>query len=357
LCPADSKTIDEVDTLNARYSTLSPQDVKMRGTDHEFALDILIGLSKKRKSIPCRYIYDKEGNELFRQITEIPEYYLTTCEYDIFQACKDDIVESIDKDRFNVVELGAGDGKKTRVLLEHFLERGVDITYIPIDISEAAMKNLINQFTKDPIDVTIEGIVAEYSEGLKWLSQADGERNLVLFLGSNIGNAHENEAQAFLHKLRGVLNPGDYLLIGFDLKKDIEILNKAYNDSENITAQFHLNLLRRINHELGGNFNPDQFKYYGSYNVLSGAIESYLVSLNDQTVHVDVLNQSFSFKEWEPVHTEYSFKYSESDVTKLAEKTGFEIIQNYTDSKKYFLDSPWRVKKNATEKFKRTKFL
>ncbi len=242
-----------------------------------------------------------------------------------------------------MIELGAGDGKKAKVLLKHFLETGMDVTYIPIDISEAAMKNLINKFTKDPIDITIEGIVAEYSEGLKWLSQAEGERNLVLFLGSNIGNAHENEARAFLHELRGVLNPGDYLLIGFDLKKDIDTLNKAYNDSENITAQFHLNLLRRINRELGGNFNPDQFEYYGRYNVLTGAIESYLVSLKDHTVYIDTPNRSFSFKKWEPIHTEYSFKYTDSDITKLAEETGFEITSNYTDSSKYFLDSLWRV--------------
>jgi uncharacterized SAM-dependent methyltransferase len=197
--------------------------------------------------------------------------------------------------------LGAGDGKKTQVLLKHFSERGVDITYIAIDINETAMKNLINQFTKDPIDITINGIVAEYSEGLKWLSQKDKEQNLILFLGSNIENAHKNEARAFLHKLWSTLDPGDYLLIAFDLKKDIDTLNKAYNDSEKITAQFHLNLLRRINRELGGNFNSDQFKY------------------------------------------------KDSDVTKLAEETGFEIVQNYTDSKKYFLDSLWRMKKDATD--------
>jgi len=333
--------------LKTGYKILSPQDIKTRGTYLDFASDILIGLSRDKKSIPCRHIYDREGDKLFRRITELPEYYLTRCEYDIFQQHKDNIVKSIDKDRFNVIELGAGDGKKAKVLLKHFLETGMDVTYIPIDISEAAMKNLINKFTEDPIDITIKGIVAEYSEGLKWLSQAEGERNLVLFLGSNIGNAHENEARTFLHKLRGVLNPGDYLLIGFDLKKDIDTLNKAYNDSENITAQFHLNLLRRINRELGGNFNPDQFKYYGRYNVLTGAIESYLVSLKDHTVYIDMPNRSFSFEKWEPIHTEYSFKYTYSDITKLAEETGFEITSNYTDSRKYFLDSLWRVNKGT----------
>jgi uncharacterized SAM-dependent methyltransferase len=149
----------------------------------------------------------------------------------------------------------------------------------------------------------------------------------------------------FLDSLWNALNNGDYLLIGFDLKKNIEQLLRAYNDTQGITAQFNLNLLRRINRELKGNFDLDCFKYYSTYNVSSGAIESYLISCEKQVVHVETLNHSFSFEAWEPVHTEWSHKYLQSDIALLAKETGFEIIDQLFDSRHYFVDSIWQVRK------------
>lgn len=331
--------------MSFKYKILDPQDVHASESHQAFALDVLLGLSHSPKSLPCKYFYDDAGNTLFQKITELPEYYLTKCEFEIFSNHKQDIVDTIGVNRFNLVELGAGDGRKTKVLIKHFIKKGLDFRYIPIDICEAAVKELVDGFDTFAPKLKMEGLVADYFDGLKWLSNANEQRNVVLFLGSNIGNFSHTEARVFLYSLWNSLNHNDYLLIGFDLKKDIQKLERAYNDAKGITAQFNLNLLRRINRELGGNFDLDQFQYYSSYNVFTGAIESYLVSCKEQTVHIDAVNQSFAFEAWEPVHTEYSHKYLMSEIELLAEETGFKIIQDLHDSKGHFTDSLWQVSK------------
>jgi L-histidine N-alpha-methyltransferase len=332
--------------MTVQCKALQPHDVQAAKSHQEFALDVLLGLSRSPKALPSKYFYDAEGNRLFQKIMELPEYYLTECEFEIFQNHKDRIGELIGSGRFNLVELGAGDGQKTRVLIDHFLERGLDFRYIPIDICEEALKELLQELQEYSPPLHIEGLVSEYFVGLKWLSNQIHDKNVVLFLGSNIGNFSHSEARVFLYSLWNALNDEDYVLIGFDLKKDIHRLTVAYNDSQGITAAFNLNLLRRINRELGGNFDLDQFRYYSAYNVYSGAVESFLISLREQTVYVETLNQSFSFEAWEPVHTEYSHKYLVSDIVELAEETGYEIIEQSYDSKRYFVDSLWQVRKN-----------
>ena len=331
--------------MTVQYKVLQPHDFQVSKSHEEFALDVLLGLSRSPKAISSKYVYDAEGDRLFQQIMELPEYYLTQCEFEIFQSYKDKIVDLMGTDRLNLVELGAGDGKKTKVLLEHFIKRRMDFRYVPIDISEAAVHGLIVGLNHYSQHLEIEGLVAEYFEGLKWLSTLNNGHNFVLFLGSSIGNFSHSEARVFLYSLWNALNDGDHILIGFDLKKDIQLLTRAYNDSQGVTAQFNLNLLRRINRELGADFDLDQFQYYSSYNVFSGAMESYLVSRKEQIVHIETLNQSFAFESWEPLHTEYSHKFLESDITMLAEETGFEIIHKFSDSRQYFIDSLWQVKK------------
>ena len=331
--------------MAVQYKVLQPHDVQASGLNRGFALDVLVGLSKSAKSISSKYLYDAEGNRLFQQITTLPEYYLTQCEFEILHNHKQEIAELIGGSRFNLVELGAGDGQKTKVLLEHFLKIGLDFRYVPIDICEAAVQGLIGGLDQYSSQLQIEGLVAEYFDGLKWLSNMNEQRNVVLFLGSNIGNFSHSEARVFLYSLWNALKDGDSILIGFDLKKDIQQLERAYNDSQGITAQFNLNLLRRINRELGGNFNIDQFQYYSRYNVISGAMESYLVSCKKQVVYIETLNQLFCFKAWEPVHTEYSHKFLESDIALLAEETGFKIVSQLSDSRQYFIDSLWQVGK------------
>ena len=275
----------------------------------------------------------------------LPEYYPTQCEFEILRDYKDQIVDMIYDNQTNIVELGAGDGQKTEILLEYLIEKELDFEYIPIDISESAIQGLVGGLKQSYPDMKIEGLVAEYFEGLRWLSSKNHGHNVVLFLGSNIVNFSHSEARVFLFSLWNALNNGDIILIGFDLKKDIQVLAKAYNDSQGITAQFNMNLLNRINKELGGNFKPDCFQYHNTYNVFTGAMESYLVSREEQTVCIEALNQSFTFQSWEPLHTEYSHKYLLSEIAALAEETGFNILHQFSDSRQYFIDSLWQVVK------------
>ena len=335
--------------MNGNYRILSPSDLEdVADEKRSFALDVLVGLSEIPKRLSSRYFYDDRGSELFQKIMDLPEYYLTNCEFEILNTQVEIIADLVKTHNFNLVELGAGDGRKTSILLEYFMKRKYKFRYVPIDISEGAMKILIRNMNEKFPRLKCEGIVAEYFNGLKWLNKLGGGRNVVLFLGSNLGNFNKPQSRVFLRNLWNTLNDGDYLITGFDLKKDINLMRRAYNDKKGITRAFNLNLLSRINRELGANFDLDKFQHYSNYDVFTGAMESYLVSLEKQTVFIRELGQTFDFEPWEPIHTEYSYKYLESDIVELAEATGYSIVQQLYDSKHYFVDSVWRVHKIET---------
>jgi L-histidine Nalpha-methyltransferase len=329
------------------YRVLSAEALgELLDPTREFALDVLVGLSEIPKRLPSKYFYDDAGSGYFQQIMELEEYYPTRCETEILTAHAGDFLESIGDQPLNLVDLGAGDGKKTMILLRRLAERGAPFTYVPIDISEAAMQSVVSSVRAKLPGVDVAGLVCDYASGIAWLgAQPSERRNLVLFLGSNIGNFDRARARAFLRQIWNALAHGDLLLAGFDMKKDIEVLLDAYNDSRGVTAAFNLNLLVRINRELGGEFDPEAFRHFGTYDVFSGAMKSYLVSLEAQSVHIEALSQSFSFEPWEPIHTEYSYKYLDSDVEQLAADTGFSIQRQYRDRQRYFLDALWRVEK------------
>jgi dimethylhistidine N-methyltransferase len=332
--------------MSKSYKILSQMDLNETVTPNRiFALDVLNGLSETPRRLSSKYFYDNRGSRLFQKIMELPEYYLTRCEFEILENQKEIFSTLLSDSAFNMVELGAGDGVKTSILIDYFLNRNFQFQYVPIDISEAAMKSLIDSMSQKFPGLKANGIVAEYFDALKWLSNITRQRNLVLFLGSNLGNFSKPHSRVFLRGLWNTLNDGDFVLIGFDLKKDIDLMLKAYNDSRGITAEFNLNLLRRINRELGGNFDIASFRFYASYNVFSGAIESYLVSQKEQAVFIKQLGQSFEFEAWEPIHTEYSYKFLESDIEDLAANTGYRIERQLFDSQRYFVDSIWRVEK------------
>ncbi|MBS3819038.1 L-histidine N(alpha)-methyltransferase [bacterium] len=332
--------------MSANYRVLKDKDLeKAISPEHTFSSDVLVGLSKNIKRIPSYYFYDRKGSQLFQKIMDLPEYYLTPCEFEILRTKKEEFSRLMKGEPFNLVELGAGDGRKTSILIDHFLKRGLQFKYVPIDISESAMEGLTRFLGKEFPHLEVEGIVAEYFDGIKWLNHLNYRKNLVLFLGSSLGNFDKIQSRVFLHNLWNSLQNGDYVVMGFDLKKEINLMLKAYNDSQGLTSEFNLNLLRRINRELGGNFDLNKFRHYSSYDVFTGAMESYLVSLEKQTVFLETIGQSFTFEEWEPIHTEYSYKYLESDIISLARETGFGIEKQLYDSKKYFVDSIWRVEK------------
>ncbi len=332
-------------TVNKLRILTSEDSTRRFGEREEFALDILVGLSDTNKKIPSKYLYDDEGSRLFSEIMNLDEYYPSECERESLELNKDTIGKIFGREPFNLVEFGSGDGRKTRVLLDHFLKNNIDFHYVPIDISQSAMIDLMERIENHFPSLQIDAIVAEYFDGIKWLNNRSDRRNVVMFLGSNIGNFSHAEARVFLRNVWSCLNAGDYLLTGFDLKKDIDMLLCAYNDSKGVTAKFNLNILERINRELGGEFDISMFRHFGTYDVFSGAMESYLVSLVDQEVFIEEIGRSFHFSEWEPIHTEYSYKYLISDIDQLASETGFEVIEHLYDSRKYFVDSIWKVKK------------
>jgi len=307
----------------------------------QFARDVLKGLSQPCKSIPCKYIYDERGSELFCKIMELPEYYLTDCEKNSLNAHKGSISDTIGHGHSNLIELGAGDGMKTKILIRHLLKHGHDFHYYPIDISESAVVNLAQCLNREYPGLKIRGLVTDYFKGLTWLSQQNNAKNVVLFLGSNIGNLSPREAMDFLKHLRRSINKGDYILIGFDLKKDIDTMVGAYNDAQGITEQFITNILLRINRELGGEFDPGCFRFVSNWDDLSGAIKSYLVSTCDQNVHIRGLNTFFTFDEGEAVHAESSYKFTTGQCSVMAEEAGFSIVDNYFDDRSYFVDSLW----------------
>ncbi len=314
-------------------------------SDHAaFALDVLTGLSERPKRLSSRWFYDDRGSELFEQIMAAEEYYPTDLERSIFTDQGAAIAAHFAGQELDVVDLGAGDGSKTFLLLEHLAAAGVTTRYVPVDISEGAMRSLYRKVAERLPGQQVAGIVGDYVSALRHLHGQDERQRLVLFLGSNIGNFDKPRARAFLRRIWTGLRPGDHTLIGFDLKKDIEALLAAYNDRDGITAAFNLNLLQRINRELGGHFDLSQWRHYGTYNVFSGAMESYIVSRVKQDVRIDALRSTFSFNPWEPIHTEYSYKYLDSDIDGLAAFTGFDIVGRFADPKGWFCDALWRVR-------------
>lgn len=329
--------------MTQTYRILKPGSQNPEASRQQFLRDVEQGLSQTPKAIPSRYFYDEKGSKLFEQIMELPEYYLTSAEYEILEHNHRRLAELVNHTTFNLVELGAGDGRKTKVLLEHFQSEKIDFKYIPIDISEGAMTALQKEVAACCHDLEMLGVVGEYFQGLNWVEKHMGGPSLVLFLGSNIGNFRPGKAKIFLRRLHEVLQPGDFVLMGFDLKKDTGRLNAAYNDEQGITAQFNLNLLTRINRELGGDFDLENWEFYGWYNPLSGAVESSLLSRKRQHVRIGACEGVFEFDAWEAIHTEYSFKYSEAEIEKMAANAGFTVVEHYHDKGQTFVDSLWSV--------------
>jgi L-histidine N-alpha-methyltransferase len=329
------------------YRILKPEDLAAAHGLRAFALDVLNGLSETPKRLSSRWIYDDEGSRLFSQICELDEYYPTRTEAEILRCHTGEILESAGTHDLDIVDLGAGDGRKTNIVLQAAIKQLEGIHYVPIDISEASMSSLVINTRAQFPGLQVAGIVAEYFDGLHWLSNSNDRRKLVLFLGSNIGNFNRVQARVFLRQLWEALNDGDQVLIGFDMKKSIELLLAAYNDKQGVTAAFNKNLLKRINRELGGNFDLTAYRHFATYDVFSGAMESYIVSLEQQTVVIRELQSTFEFSEWEPIHTEYSYKYRLSDIDELALDTGFGIVDQYHDAKGWFTNSLWQVEKPA----------
>ena len=306
-----------------------------------FALDIERGLSLNNKAISSKYFYDDIGSNIFRKITKHPDYYLTKNEIEILDKVKLKLPNIIKLKEIDIIELGPGDGSKSKIIIEGFLKNNYIVNYYPIDISKKALQ-LLKITIKENTRLHINGIVSEYFDGLEYVKNISKNKQLVLFLGSNIGNFEKSKSIKFMKSIRNKIKKGSYVFIGFDLKKNPKKLNKAYNDSSNLTKKFNLNLLQRINNDLQANFNLKKFIHYGAYNPLLGAMESFLISTEKQNIHIKKINKTFYFEVYEPIHLEYSFKYSIKDIEKLAIKSNFIVKKHYKNKDKGFVDSLWK---------------
>lgn len=309
----------------------------------DFANDTIRGLEASPKRLFSKYFYDKKGDKLFQDIMAMPEYYLTNCEFEIFETQKAEILEFANHSDFDLIELGAGDGTKTKVLLEYLVSQDAGFQYLPIDISQNALDGLESDLNVTMPQVKVEPHQGDYFGVLKSLKNIGSRRKMVLFLGSNIGNFTKEEASQFLTEMNASLSPGDMFLIGSDLKKDPSIIQLAYDDPAGITAAFNLNLLERMNRELGADFDLNAFKHWETYNPTTGETKSHIISKKEQRVNFSCLDRSFNFDAWEAIWVELSQKYNLQELENLAENSGFEVVQNFMDKKNYFCDTLWRV--------------
>ncbi|MEM6297477.1 MAG: L-histidine N(alpha)-methyltransferase [Bacteroidota bacterium] len=317
----------------------------MTATDN-FAREVLRGLTSYPKKLPSKLLYDERGSQLFQQIMQLPEYYPTDCETEIFNEQAESIVKSMSEgaERIQLIELGAGDGSKTRLLLSEFVRQGVPVIYRPIDISAEANRSLVETLQPDFPDVEIAPITGEYFEAMSSVASKAGTRRVALFLGSNIGNFTPETTKGFLSQFRENLSEGDLALIGFDLRKDPQTILNAYNDSQGVTAAFNFNVLERINKALGANFELDNFLFWPLYDPEAGAVRSYLVSKSRQVIHLKTLNQKIKFAPYESIHTETSRKYSLRQIEGFAEQHDFQKKEVFYDRRDYFADVLWRVR-------------
>jgi len=302
----------------------------------QFAADVQEGLDKKQRTLPSKYFYDKIGDELFVKIMHSDEYYLTKAEFEIFSQQTKELFEAFGADdiTFDLIELGAGDGTKTIELLRSIPTE--QFVYKPVDISANALNKLEKRVKSEVPGIQVSPLEADYFQALRSIH---GERKkVVLFLGSNLGNMQDEDASTFMKELGNNLAKGDMVLLGLDLKKPSDIVLPAYNDSSGYTKDFNLNLLHRINVELGANFNLEFWEHAPEYDAVNGMAKSYLKSTVEQSVSIPSIGKSYDFKEGEVIHTEISRKYDEQVLENVLTGTSLKITRFFYDSKEYFTD-------------------
>ena len=329
-----------------RDRSMQSEKDDIKSTHQEFASHVRKGLCQSfgQKWIDPKFFYDEKGSYLFDQICLQREYYITRMETEILERHSKDIVSDLKSASASMIEFGNGSSVKTRIILKHFFYQGVDVMYFPIDISQTALISSIRNLSLEFRILDIIGISSEYLVGIKKISSLiDASSNIprkkvMFFLGSSIGNFEPDTTISFLKSIRHSMRTEtrDNLFISFDLEKDFHILESAYNDKAGITSKFNLNLLKRINNDLGGTFNLRNFSHYATYNKKKKRIEMYIISKRDQEIYIRELGQTVSLKENERIHTENSYKYSIEEIKQLAEKSGFIVQKNYTDTKVWF---------------------
>ena len=298
----------------------------------DFLSEVRSGLSKRQKTLPCKFFYDEKGSRLFDQICELPEYYPTRTETTLLEDISDELSQCIGPYK-QIIEYGCGSVQKIRRLLDA-LDRPA--AYVAVDISREHLLDAAATLAADYPDLEVHAVCADFTKPfeVKPPKTRPDARRVGFFPGSTLGNFAQEDAARFLSEAARFLGSDGAMVIGIDLKKDVSILDAAYNDSEGVTASFNLNLLDRINRELGADFEVDQFEHRAHYNAEQGRVEMHLYSLSDQDVRVD--GSTFSFAEGESIHTENSHKYSVEEFQTLARAAGFEPRRVWIDDAKLF---------------------
>ena len=297
----------------------------------EHVNEVIAGLSAPQKRISPKYLYDQRGSKLFDRICELPEYYLTRTELKILETHLDEMATQIGP-RASVIEFGSGAGTKIRLLLDHLSEPAA---YVPVDISSRYLVAMAEELAANYPQVTIRPVVADFTRPFELPTFAKPpDRNLVFFPGSTIGNFDDSEACAMLEVMRAEAKPGGALLIGVDLEKDPDIIRAAYYDSQGLTAEFNLNVLRHLNREFGTNFESEHFRHQAVYDEASSRIEMRLISLRPHTV--TLTGTPIQFERDEYIVTEYSRKYSLEAFAGIAREAGFDFGQAWIDEPALF---------------------
>jgi dimethylhistidine N-methyltransferase len=297
----------------------------------QFLDEVLDGLHKSHKQLPTKYLYDERGSNLYEQICALDEYYIPRTEATIMENNIDEIVKLLGPNAM-LIEYGCGSCSKTRILLDNMVNL---VTYVPIDISQEQLEHVAAELYHSYPGLEILPICTDYTTNFQLpLPTARYDRIIAYFPGSSIGNFNPQSAVKLLSNIASVCGPGGALLIGADLKKDIDVLYKAYNDRDGVTAAFNMNLLKRINRELKGDFQIGNFEHSAFYNPDEGRVEMHLVSLKNQTVHLN--NTAIDFAQGESIWTESSYKYDLKSFQRLAIDAGFSVTRVWTDVQKWF---------------------
>lgn len=327
----------QIHPIGIAPTRLSPDRADTSGQpDGNLAADVVAGLGASRKRLPSRYFYDERGSMLFQQIMQLPEYYLTRAEREILVHRGGEIARCLAEGGrgIDLVELGSGDGAKTIELCRALVELGADAAYHPIDTSAHALAELRSHFASQLPGMPVFPLRGDYFQS--WPQTDRRRRQVAMFLGSNLGNLTSEESVRLLRSIRARLAPGDLLLLGVDLEKDPRVILQAYDDASQVTARFNLNLLLRLNRELGMDFDIGNFSHYATYSPLDGAARSFLVSCAEQRVHSQRLGRSFDFAEGEVVFVEQSQKYTRETIEGLARAAGFSVEGHFTDARNWY---------------------
>ena len=304
-----------------------------------FAEDIKKGLSAKHKYIPDRDYYDDRGSLYFQELMAFDDYYVTKAEYEIFETFKTEITKTFGNQKFNLIEFGAGDGFKTKILINELVNNNIDFNYIPIDFSKKYIEELEKDINAKFPNVNFTGLNIDYFDALSVINKKyQNIKNVILFIGSSFGGLSKKEAYLFLEKLYNLLNSNDLVLIGFDLKKSPKILHKAYHSS---CKNWCFYLLERINKELNANFDYSKFEYYTCYNAKEGKYEWYFLSTEEQCVEIKDIDLKVRFDKYEEIFIGQSKKFTEIEIKKLSSKFNFKQLKSFYDTQKFFTSVIW----------------